>query len=502
LTTGPDGKADPVSDAKRAWDLLEMVAAGDIIDARAGSATATFPLLRDVAGVAIGASATNEQRDELAKVTMQRVRQLRKGVDESQIPNWLTTQTESSRTPGETKCREALAFAEILTQVLADELAKIGKTGAIHASRVSEKTADLATQGVSDPWRLWRLKDRSASFLKLLSYALWVDEVEPTLSRNARRRPAVVRAVVADRLLPAMSRQYMLPEIGDGVIRDRRGQVLGRIALTTNTTIEAVLRGAHALGSVLGHRLIRKLIHDAHKAWNDGIQDPRNVVISGGWSGLLAALNVSNKEHASLKALAIAGHCISWETEHAEHGGLWTWSERRGTKKAPGEVAFVLGNALAPGYADEMTRQGDSRPARVARRLVPELRFEPPFGGARPNEQGPIWTLQRLTLLHMVDHAEQLAAQGAVEITPHQWLQLASGAGVSHRLVNRTLDAWVAGDSETAPALLERVDKDAWTLATAHAPEREFIRAGGAERTAGRLRAGRKRKGRSSKQRT
>jgi hypothetical protein len=179
---------------------------------------------------------------------------------------------------------------------------------------------------------------------------------------------------------------------------------------------------------------------------------------------------------------------------------LWTWSERRGTKKAPGEVAFVLGDALTPGYADVMSRDGNALPARIARRLVPELRYEPPMGGARERDQGPIWTLHRLMLLEMVDHAEQLAADGGVVITRPRWLELAQHAGVSASIVDRTLDAWVTGEAESAPALVERLAADAWTLANWHGPELEFIAAGGAERAAGRVRrTGQKRKPRLSR---
>jgi len=484
-----DGTRDPVTDALRAWALLEMVAAGDIIESRDGSsAEAAFPLLRDIAGSVIGKSATDEQRDELAKVTMQRVRDLKRALTASSVPEWLTANPGTDEPPAKDREPEARQFATVLTSNLISVLDKTGKTGSQHAERIRQKDAVLAASSAADPWRLWRLKERSASFLKLMSHALWTDEVEPMLIRTARRRPAIVRAVVADRLLPAMTRQAMLPELDDGVVRDVRGHVLGRIALTTEATIEVVRRGAHALGTVPAHRLIRALIHRSHDAWNRGVQDPRKVVFEGGWAGLLDALAVSQKNHDIIKAIAHAGQCIVWETPHANGEGLWLWSERRGTKRASGEVAFVLGDALTPGYADAMTRAGDSLPARIARRLVPELRYEPPMGGARTNDQGPIWTLQRLMLLHMVDHAEQLAANGGVVITPQRWVELAQQAGVSPRIVNRTLDAWIAGESETAPPLVKRVDPDAWTLADHHAPERDFITAGGAERVEGRRR--------------
>lgn len=488
--------------AQHAWELIEMVAAGDIIEARDGSTTAAaFSLLREIAGVVIsatGAAASDEQRDELAKVTMQRVRDLRRIISSTTtVPAWFM----ASAPANDAQEQESLQFAAELTQALTTELRRIGERGIRHADGICERDATLAAKNTVDPWRLWRLEDRSARFLKLLADALWVDEVEPALARSARRRPAIVRAVVADRLLPAMTRQAMLPELDDGVVRDVRGQVLGRIALTTAATIEVVRRGAHALGTVPANRLIRALIHRSHDAWNRGDTLPNRVVFQGGWAGLLKAIGCdSRNNYETIKAIAQAGQCIVWETPHAVGGGLWLWSERRGTKKAPGEVAFVLGEALTPGYADVLARAGDSLPARLARRLVPELRYEPPMGGARERDQGPIWTLQRLMLLELVDHAEELAANGGVVITQPRWIELAKAAGVSASIVPRTLDAWIAGESELAPELLERVDANAWTLAHPHDHEREFILAGGRDRLAGRKRI--KRRPRASKQQT
>ena len=114
------------------------------------------------------------------------------------------------------------------------------------------------------------------------------------------------------------------------------------------------------------------------------------------------------------------------------------------------------------------------------------------MGGARDRDQGPIWTLHRLMLVELGDYAEELAQGGSVTITSERWRELAKTAGVPLSIVDRTLDAWVAGEDEKAPALLERTGKGEWTLAEPHAPEREFIAAGGAKRAKGRKRAQRR----------
>lgn len=342
--------------------------------------------------------------------------------------------------------------------------------------------------------------------LETLAVAIWRDVVKPEDERSRTHRPAIVRAAVHDRILPAMTGQMYLPGCDDGTVRDGKGRVIGRISLTTDTTLEAVRDGARALGTVTGHRLIRALVHRSHDAWNRGEQDPRRVAFVGGWEGLLEAIGSSPKQHRLVKDIAIAGESIAWETPHLKRDKFWQWNERRGTSAARGEVAFILGDALTPGLAFDMARPDGKRsagslPARIARRLVPELRFEPPMGGARERDHGPIWTWHRLMLVELVDHAEELAKDGSVVITQARWRELAKAAGVATSTVDRTLDAWVAGESEKAPALLERVAKDAWTLARPHELEREFVTAAGVKRTEGRRRArsakghpGRKRK--------
>jgi hypothetical protein len=375
-----------------------------------------------------------------------------------------------------------------LDATLANTLQATGDHGKLLAERVRKKSRDRWSSG-EDLALLWAAPDNpfGAKWVEYLAEALWIDRVRANLERAAHRSPAIVRATLVDRVIPSMTRQAVFPEFDDGAIVDARGSTIGRIALTTGATLEAVRHGADALGKVPGHRLIRALVHRSHEAWNRGNHDPRRVSFEGGWTGLLDALRVSRKELTLVKDIAQAGQCIVWNTNHTKNGGLWTWSERKGSKAAPGEVSFVLGDVLTPGYGKELSRVGgNGLAARIARRLVPELRFDPPMGGARERDHGGIWTLHRLMLVELVDKAEQLHADGAALITPQEWQELARKARVSPNIILRTLDGWVAGESENAPPLLDRVATDAWTLASSHAPEREFIAAGGARRAHGR----------------
>lgn len=328
------------------------------------------------------------------------------------------------------------------------------------------------------------------AWLRLVMDAAWHDVVAAPVKLAKRRRPALVREVAAHRLLPLMTQSTaFVHALDETTLRDEVGRVVGHVALTEAATLEVVRDGAAALGSVCGNRLIRALVHRSHDAWNRGDQDPRRVVFERGWEGLAAAIGVGEKYQPQLKQITQAGQHIVWQTPHVKGGGLWTFSERRGSRARGAEVAFVLGEALSPGYGSELGREGGhSLAARGARRLVPELRFEPPMGPTRENEHGAIWTLHRLMLLELVDNAEDLYRRGAVAIAPSRWDELAEQARLTRRVLGRVLGAWQAGESERAPALLAR-SGDEWTLADPHEPERDFIADGGAKRSHGRTRA-------------
>jgi hypothetical protein len=334
---------------------------------------------------------------------------------------------------------------------------------------------------------------------------LWRDRVAAALVTAAKRaathRPALVRAVVADLMVPAMTRQLEL--LDTDVLRDKRGREVGRVALVDGASIEGVRRGLDRLGSVYGHRLIRTLVLRAHAQAEAGDGDARRVAFDGGWSALADALG-HNRDFAALRDLLEAGASVRWDTPAAKGAGWWTFTERRGSRAGPGEIAFIVGEVLAPHHAMALAEHGaNSLPARIARRLVPELRAEPPVSALRSNDHGAAWNLHRLLLVELVDGAEALHLHGAVPITDRRWAELAKQAGVPAGNLPRLLDSWRAGD-DAAPPLVAEPDAGTFTLADEHKPERDFIADGGRRRYEGRLngRAGMAKKARQRSKRS
>lgn len=330
---------------------------------------------------------------------------------------------------------------------------------------------------------LWA--DGGAELWAFVAGELWRERVAELWARTRTHRAAVVRAVAMDTLLPVMTRQAGLPGLDDGTVRDKLGRELGKIATVDVVTLDAVRRGLNVMGNVTGHRLVKFLVHTVHDQAEALHADPRAVELVGGWSALADALQYTTRDFDELRLLLQAGQHVEWTHKALQIGGLWTWSERRGGPGRPGYVRLIVGDALAPGLAGRMADGGGtSRLATMARRLVPELRHEPPVSAVRLPDQGKAWTLSRLVTVELVDRAEELHRDGAIDIGAARWRELATQAGLPLAELHRLRDSWQSGDDK-APALLVETGGRV-TLAEPHAAERDFIADAGRRRSGGR----------------
>jgi hypothetical protein len=344
----------------------------------------------------------------------------------------------------------------------------------------------------------WWLDGRA---LLLVARVLWRARVADLWKRKQTVRPALVRAVAADVLVQAMTRQAVLPGLDDGAVRDKRGREVARIDVASMdaTALDVVRRGLDLLGSVTAHRLVRKLVHRVHDQWEAQAADPRAVDFVGGHTALAAELHDSERDPSRLRAILEAGQRLQWTHPTVTVGGLWTWTDRRGSPGRPGLVRIVVGDALAPTLAARLADDGNtSFSARRARKLVPELHEEPPVSAVRNNDQGAAWTLHRLVLVELVDNARELSVRGSVAISAERWRELANLAGLPLVGLAALRASWLTGDN-TNPPLLCEPERGRFTLALdPHAAGLAFIVAGGRRSLAG---AGAAREGKRSKER-
>lgn len=398
-----------------------------------------------------------------------------------QLAEWKRTQSLAER-------GGMLAWDAALADVIASTgaggvgLAKDVREGSRKRWATREKVG-FGKDGTPAPGAIWKLwndptRDDANRFINLLAAASWADVVRPKLEHERARLPAgLARVVASDQIIATMTRQTVIPTLDDGTVRDASGKTIGRITLTTDASIEAVRNGLASFGTVAGNRLVRGLVHRAHDQRDAGIADFRRVAFEGGFAAMLDALNLGRNYGDTIREIAIAGSAVQWTTPHADGGGFWTWSSRRGSRKGPGEVAFVLGDPLLPGYVSGLARLNGSSTltGRRNRRFVPELRGEVPIPKMLDaSKHGSVWTLHRMMIVELVDQARDLATNGYATITPERTAELARLAGLTRQEdITRVLNTFTDGDGTVAPIF--KRDGDGWTLADPHGKEREYI---------------------------
>lgn len=323
---------------------------------------------------------------------------------------------------------------------------------------------DLDVAGQFAPWA-----NDGADRLAALARSLWRQLTAPDAARVKARVPALVHAVAADILHPAMAGQFKV--CGDGKVRDCKGQDVGTVDPGADPA--QVARGLDLLGDVCGHRLVKLLVVRpfAQTAAND--PEPDRVAILGGWGGLADLLGCGNGRHNDLRALVAFGAAVQWRHPIVgELGRLWTADE---TAAAPGrgaEVVFAVGGAMLPGNASRLAKQaGNSMAARCAKFLVPELAHEPPIAGLPTRLRGRAWTVARLVVAVLAKGSMQLACGGAVAL---DWPALARTARLPARQLSAVRAAFLCGDGE-APPLLTEPHPGQFALADAHADARDCL---------------------------
>jgi hypothetical protein len=266
-------------------------------------------------------------------------------------------------------------------------------------------------------------------------------------------------------------------------VHDRNGKLIGDIVPIEGKTIEALAQNMRAFQHVAGHKIFRSVVRQTRQNFLNEKRDPRVVEFKGGMQGVIKELGLSKNDHSKIKEVLDAGQGFRLSTPKGFVGGLWTWWARRGTRKAPGLVRIVAGDPLC--YEAANTCSPGLRSGRRARRLIPELRHDPPTSGANVKDHGKVWNLSRLVVVELVDLWRDLVRHGAGRIPPERWEQLAESAGLPVASLQRVLDSWLEGGGEEAPQLLEK-DGDLYRLASPHRAEMDFILNGAKKREEGR----------------
>ena len=351
-----------------------------------------------------------------------------------------------------------------------------------------DQAEDVKKAAAVDPWAPWNPDgERHALILRRLTVLVWRNGLQDEVERARRNRAALVRLIAAE-VSDVQTRQPSLPGLEERELRDRRGRIVATIDASV-TDLPLIHEGLDALRSPVGNRLMKKLVLTAHRQAEAEEPLYNRVQFDGGWSGVADDVGHSGRDFRDLKAVAKMGQYVNWQSRNGIYrgGGWWMVDEKRGGPGAPGYVRFTLADCFLPGFAAALARDGGTmRSAREARRLVPELPYEPPTGAVNERSRGAVWTLHRLFLLELVDNAEELARKGLVVMDDDRWKELAKVAGLPLDLLAKVHDSWADGESEKAPKMVER-DGNGWRLALdVYRLEHEFLVDSGQRRIDGR----------------
>ena len=289
--------------------------------------------------------------------------------------------------------------------------------------------------------------------IRVLAYATWIDLVLPGL----RNPPALARAVHTNVLdLYSQSPQR----------KERNGQT----ALSLDATDRWVLvpavegpiadilhRGVNLLTSEAGIDLLEWQVTEAHRRFQRGESDFRNLRVEGGWSALAHDhLGISKTgASADIRAIVVAQAHLRFEA-WGIRGNLLSYTEP--VHHAPGRRAVVtmtLGDMLLAGFARAMSNEKDqSLSAREGRQLVPILGKAALVG--RRNDFAAQRRMVWRFAVALRARASELAQDGAIEMPLDLWAALAAESGLprSPDLLGRVRRAWETGDDKTPPLIV------------------------------------------------
>ena len=228
-----------------------------------------------------------------------------------------------------------------------------------------------------------------------------------------------------------------------------------------------------------GQLLWRWLAKKAHLQRLGGHHDFRRIEIVGGDIALAKELGIARSKTKELRQCIELFTYIRPYTSDTQHVGLITSSLKDsyidGKKGRHLTRVIIVGEAMLPGFE----HRGKKGTHEVY--LVPVPTHLPPLFG-RHREHGKLLALQSSLWVELRLKASELAQFGGIRLTRRDWAVLAEPVGISPRVLEKTLDAWVEGDVP----MLERVGDDRYTLTEHHKEDLGMLMRAGKQSLAGR----------------
>jgi hypothetical protein len=323
-------------------------------------------------------------------------------------------------------------------------------------------------------WIRWRSREEwQGRFSRLLARVVWHGDVRgavATARAKVPRQPATLPLLfVNDYSAVYLSRRNAVRVHDQGrgramaEIVSPEGEQLAHTPVLNAGLVDRAQRGALALRSYLGQRVLRRVPMEVWERHVAGCRNPR-VLSWRGTDGFVEWMGVSSKFHTEALDILRAGQDFrrTWADNGRplrEIGGLWSYDLSEDGRTAPGRHAHLelnVNRPLAPFFAKEELARGDERA------LVPVVAMPPTVGS--PNLWAAAAAFQFLFVKTLVEHRLDVIAHGGALLPPTVLARLASDAGMKPSHLPRLLDRWLR-DGDDGDAVLERVDKDRYHLA-------------------------------------
>lgn len=383
--------------------------------------------------------------------------------------------------------REGLAEQPfVLNELLAKVLETLGSEGEKLAQSLRKRESSFRkAENPYAPWTPWiRMVSETGlpgpPAVRWLFQAIWYDIVRPKIEQ-VRKNPAALARVVASETMGMLA--FQVPRFQGRQQAMVFPQDSGwSLAPSIDTEFSAaVLRGTGDLSSEVAIDLFEWLITTAHRQHANEKGDFRNLLVEGGWSELARLLGATRSGSADkVRSLVLAFAHLRYDLR-GWRGNLLTYAE---TKAAPGRkacVSLTLGDMLLQGFTFTLKEASGSvaQLAREDRQLVPILGKAAVVGS--PTSYGAQRRMTWALATVLRSRAVELARDGGVNLSPHDWADLACKAGAprSATLLGKVQTAWEEGDeSKAIPPLIVKSGSMV-TLHESRKPALDFIKQAG-----------------------
>lgn len=369
------------------------------------------------------------------------------------------------------------AFTKRTAGLAGAELARAVHEFLVPSSSSQESKDVLKKLDTASKHQSWEFTTFHAA--RAVALVLWFDRVRNELEREKRKPPALVYAVampVARALSGVRTQepngQLMLVSSPDESVFD---MALADVDALKRGMID---KGIERFGSTIAHKVLRHQIFTGHAQAIGGHPDPRLVNIEGGWGGYASILGLKGGDKATaLREIVEAQGATELVLPNGTRARMLSVEYTEAKRGHPAHLRLILGTPLLPDYVFELQRalpRGRNRD--LAGRLVPILPIPQLFG--RPNEHGKLATLSMMLVLHMREHAVDLASYGGIILSDDELSSLARESGLKPDFTRTAIRRWT-NDGDDAPAFLKLSESERFTLGDAHKAARDFLEMSG-----------------------